>query len=449
MGDFPVHSIRLAPDGDIWVGTETHGAARIRAGTGDVEWFGEAQGLAGKAPYTLRFDRTQRLWAATEAGLFMAKPPYREFSRVSALPSTRFWSVAQGKDDTIWAGGADGLFAYRDGRWKNYTRGDGLSNQEVMSLGAGRDGKLWVGYRHGGGIDRVRLAAGELVIDKAVQRHGTDGIVYFLEFDASGRLWAGTERGVDMWDGTHWSHYDSSNGLVWDDCNLNAFAAEADGTVWIGTSGGLSRLRPDPRRHADFLPGVVFTRLLMGKTDVSGQRNPSVNIHSNALEARFSALNAPEANRVVFRYRLTPANSAWTETVQRQLEFAELAPGAYRLEVEARDGDAAWSGQPAVFSFRIMTPWYRTSWFVGFCGLIPLLVAGVVLRLRMVAALERERELVCIVEEKTLDLRRANESLLRLSFLDPLTVSQTAGFSTRHSTKSARARTEMSPPSLC
>ncbi len=224
-----------------------------------------------------------------------------------------------------------------------------------------------------------------------------------------------------MWDGEHWSHYDSSNGMVWDDCNLNAFAAEADGTVWIGTSGGLSRLRPDPRRHADFLPRVVFTKLLMGRTDVSGQRYPSVSIHSSALEARYSVLNGPEANRVFFRYRLTPANSAWTETVQRQLEFAELAPGAYRLEVEARDGDGAWSGQPTAFSFRIITPWYRTWWFVGVCGLIPLLIVGCVLRLRMMAALERERELVCIVEEKTLDLRRANESLLRLSCLDPLT----------------------------
>ncbi len=97
VGDFPVHSIRLAPDGDLWIGTETHGAGRIRAGTGNVEWFGEAQGFAAKAPYTLRFDRTQQLWAATEAGLFVAKPPYREFSRVNALPSTRFLGGCRGK----------------------------------------------------------------------------------------------------------------------------------------------------------------------------------------------------------------------------------------------------------------------------------------------------------------------------------------------------------------
>lgn len=37
-------------------------------------------------------------------------------------------------------GGAGGLFAHSGGRWKNWTRADGLSNQEVLSLGAGADG---------------------------------------------------------------------------------------------------------------------------------------------------------------------------------------------------------------------------------------------------------------------------------------------------------------------
>jgi hypothetical protein len=288
VGDLPVHSVRLAPDGDLWIGTETHGAARIRADTGYVEWFGEQQGLTAKAPYTLRFDRQHRLWAATDVGVFVARAPYRRFSRVNELPSTRFWTVAEGTDGTIWAGGVGGLFGYAGGRWKNYTRADGLSNQEVISLGAGRDGKMWIGYRYGGGIDRIRPLTDGATIEKAVQRPGSDGIVYFLEFDASGRLWAGTEKGVDMWDGSRWNHYDSSDGLAWDDCNLNGFAGEADGTVWIGTSGGLSRFKARPRRPGELLPKVIFTKLFMGQTDMLGQRNPSVSIHSNALTARYS-----------------------------------------------------------------------------------------------------------------------------------------------------------------
>lgn len=84
LDGFPVHGVRAAqgvdgPNGDLWIGTEAHGAARFHARTGKVEWFGEAQGLLGKSAYTLRFDREQRLWAATDAGLFWPWRRIRSF----------------------------------------------------------------------------------------------------------------------------------------------------------------------------------------------------------------------------------------------------------------------------------------------------------------------------------------------------------------------------------
>jgi len=421
VGNFPVHGLRLAPDGELWLGTETHGAGRMQLPAGSVEWFGEKQGLTGRQAYTLRFDREQRLWAGTDAGLFMAKPPYRSFSRIAELPATRIWAVAEGKDGTIWAGGMGGLYSYAAGRWKNFTKTDGLSNQEVLSLGADANGKMWVGYRYGGGIDRVQSSPRGLVVEKGVQRRGTDGIVYFLDFDAAGRLWAGTERGVDVWDGFRWSHYDIRNGLAGDDCNLNAFAAEADGTVWIGTSAGLSRFTPHPRGSPDAPIDVVFTHLAMGTNDVSELHNPAFGIPSNSLIAKYSAPNAPREDAGVFRYRLGGANAAWTETSQQELQFAQLAPGAYRLEVEAQDGNNAWSARQAEFPFTILTPWYWSWWFIGVCMLVPLSGAGAVIRLRMMGAQHRVVELAQLVEEKTVDLRRANAELLRLSSTDPLT----------------------------
>ena len=337
------------------------------------------------------------------------------------MPETRVWAIAEGIDGALWAGGADGLFVNAAGHWNKYTQADGLSNREVLTLGAGPDGKIWIGYRYGGGIDRVSLAPKGLSVEKGIERPGTTGLVYFLGFDASGKLWAGTERGVDVWDGVRWGHYDTSDGLAWDDCNLNAFAAEPDGTVWIGTSGGLSRFRQRPRHAALLPPQVFFTRLVMGRLDLSGQSNPSVGIQSNALTVRYTALNAPRESGVVFRYRLTPVRSAWKETTQRELEFAELAPGAYRLEVEARDLDGVWTGSAGRFAFEIRAPWYRSWWFIVVCALAPLLIAVAMLRFRMVGAARRESELVRLVEERTQDLRLANENLLRLSSLDPLT----------------------------
>jgi diguanylate cyclase (GGDEF)-like protein len=415
---FPVHGVRLAANGDLWVGTEAHGAARLDPRTGIVEWFGEGQGLLGKSAYTLRFDRQRRLWATTEAGLFMATAPYRRFSRVAELPSTQMWAVAEGSDGTIWAGGSGGLFAYDNrlgakARWSNFTPAHGLSNQEVLALGAGANGTMWVGYRFGGGIDHVHLEAGRLTVEKAVQRSGTDGLVYFLEVDSAGRLWAGTERGVDLWDGFRWSHYDMSDGLAWNDCNLNAFAQEPDGTIWIGTSGGLSRFKQGSRPPHEGPIKVVFTKLVMGRTDVSERNNPASDVQSNSLVVRYSALNAPRENEVLFRYQLAGPKSRWTETTQRELQFAELAPGAYQLEVEAQDSEGAWSGNRAEFAFRILTPWYSSWWFLGMCGLTPILVASGIIRWRMLSAQRIDRE--------HQQLQVAHDEIRNLAFFDPLT----------------------------
>ncbi|MGA7295588.1 MAG: EAL domain-containing protein [Terriglobales bacterium] len=410
---FPVHSVRTAPNGGLWIGTEANGAARFDVRTGAVQWFREAQGLLGKSAYTVRFDREHRLWAAAEAGLFVSTAPYQKFSRVGELPATRIWALAEGSDGTVWAGGAGGLFAYVNGHWKNFTRANGLSNLEVLALGAGRNGEMWIGYRYGGGIDRVHLRADGLGVEKGVQRSGTNGLVYFLEFDGSGRLWAGTERGVDMWDGSRWSHYDASDGLAWNDCDLNGFAEEPDGTVWIGTSGGLSEFKPQPHSSSNAPIEVVFTKLLVGGKDVSGQSSPSFSGHANSLVARYSALNVSNENRTLFRYQLEGANPNWTETTQRELQFAELAPGAYRLEVEAQDGDGGWSQQKAEFAFRILTPWYSSWWFLGMCGVAPLAVAGVVVRLRVLSGERRERELQ--------QLKAAHDEIRNLAFFDPLT----------------------------
>ncbi len=421
MDGFPVHSVHALPSGDLLLGTETRGVARFDPRTQKTEWFGDGQGLTGKAAYALCIDSEQNLWVASEVGLFVAHAPLRVFSRVVELPSTRFWNVIQSSDGTVWAGGAGGLFAFKDGTWRNFTQRSGLSNQEVLSLGAGPNGVIWVGYRFGGGIDRVQLKSGGIAIEKGVERPGSDGLIYFLDFDAQGILWAGTEHGVDLWDGAHWTHYDMNDGLAWDDCNLNAFAAEPDGTVWIGTSGGLSRFKPLPRQDHEDPLAVVFTRLSVGQNDVSGLATPRFGIRSNPLVARYSALNASRQNEVVFRYRLGGAGQGWTETDQRELQFAGLAPGAYRLEVQARENDGGWSEGTAQFPFRILAPWYASWWFIGICVLIPLSAIGVILRLRLIGAQKREQELVKLVAEKTADLSLANEELKKLSNTDPLT----------------------------
>jgi predicted signal transduction protein with EAL and GGDEF domain len=115
------------------------------------------------------------------------------------------------------------------------------------------------------------------------------------------------------------------------------------------------------------------------------------------------------------------ATSNRIETTQRELQLANLAPGVYRLEIDARDVDGVWSGHGAAFPFTILTPWYSTWWFISQCVLVPLSAAAGVLILRFRGAQRRESELRREVAKKTADLQRANDELLLLSSTDPLT----------------------------
>ncbi len=69
-------------------------------------------------------------------------------------------------------------------------------------------------------------------------------VTAFHGFDAFGRLWRGSANGVSVLAGGFWRHLSTEDGLIWNDTDGEAFWADADGSVWIGTSGGLAHYRP-------------------------------------------------------------------------------------------------------------------------------------------------------------------------------------------------------------
>jgi diguanylate cyclase (GGDEF)-like protein len=421
VGRSEVTSLLRLDDGNLLVGMGMHGVARIDPRKNGVAWYGSLQGLRNKMVHAMKFDHNKRLWAATNSGVYIADAPYKSYRPVPELGNGRFWSLVIAKDGAVWAGGEAGLFEYTDRVAKHWTEAHGLSNKEVFALAIGPDGAVWTGYRFGGGIDRLVNSGSGMKIERGVQRPGSNGLIYFLNFDSQGRLWAGTERGVDTWNGSSWTHYGAEDGLAWNDCNPNGFAETPDGAIWIGTGGGLSRFKPRPHQNSETPAAVVFTGLRVGQEDVSATENPSFAADDNSLSAHFAVLDAPQQNQIVFRYRLGGANTAWTETSRHELQFAGLAPGKYRLEVEAQDQMGGWSIRGAEFRFTIRPPLYLSWWAVLLYLAIP--PAGVlpVLRLREINARHRERDLRQLVEARTNDLRLANEELSRLSYTDALT----------------------------
>ncbi len=71
----------------------------------------------------------------------------------------------------------------------------------------------------------------------------------FLRVDSRGWVWFGEDHGVEILDGPSWRRYTAGDGLIWDDCDAHGFLEDSDGSVWIGTSGGLSHFLVPPARR--------------------------------------------------------------------------------------------------------------------------------------------------------------------------------------------------------
>jgi diguanylate cyclase (GGDEF)-like protein len=422
LGRTPVVSLAFDQTGKLWIGTEAMGLARLDPDTGTVRWLRKA-GMSAVSISALLFDRQGRLWAATEGGLYTANSPYQTFRRVQSIPQSHFWTIAQSANGDIWAGADSGLYRSSGNAWSQYTTADGLSHSEVVALGAASDGSIWAGFRTGGEVDHIEMtSSGIKVAQDRHLAHAGAAIVYFLGFDTRGRMWAGTNRGVGVLQDSHWIHMNSDDGLVWDDCDGNGFAAAPDGSVWIGTSNGLAHFTPDAQLRGDQASGVVFTRIALGGKDVTASaERPTVDYLSNSFVVQYSSLDFIHGSTVTYRYRLLPLFSAWRTTARGELEFPGLPPGDYRLEVAVRDAGGQVNPPAAQFSFQVRTPWFRSWWFDAIIILAAFGLMVLIVRIRVAALKRHEAELMWLVEERTADLKLANEELYRLSSIDALT----------------------------
>ena len=110
----------------------------------------------------------------------------------------------------------------------------------------------------------------------------------------------------------------------------------------------------------------------------------------------------------LFQTRLGAGDGAWSAaTMQRSFDFTNLSEGDYRFEVRAVNV-AGVAGPPAVFTFRILPPWYRSGRaFAGYATALALAVFGYI-RVRERRIRIRNQELEALVEVRTAELVKAS-----------------------------------------
>ena len=229
-----IFAVAQTRDGYLWVGTR-NGLARF-----DGVWFtpvdwGPIKGLGNGS---LCEARDGSLWIGLEGnGLLRWKEPsLLHYDRTNGLGGNFVRAICEGKDGSMWIATRGGLSRYRDGEFHTFTREDGLAGTLVETLCEDGEGNLWVGTSEG-----LNCFKDGAVIATLTTKDGLPGnSVTSLCTDRKGNLWIGTSEGLVLRSGGKvQTVYNGANGLT--ERFIRTLYEDRHSNLWIGTYGGLYR----------------------------------------------------------------------------------------------------------------------------------------------------------------------------------------------------------------
>ena len=337
------------------------------------------------------------------------------------------------------AGGKEGYMIFEHDRNDPYS----LIDNKIMSLAEDQKGNLWVGTHHG--LCKIDQRTQQVFCYKKLdQDQKSIHIVYDIHVDKYPVLWLGTSEGLGRFDSKKeaftfideedglpnntvysvqqdednylWltsnrglvkvdkkmkevSRYGKNEGLPAEQFQHGAVARDKQGVFFLGTNEGLVYLNPDNLQSDQYPPKLVFTDFkCFNKSVVPGEKVlDRVLLHKpvrmtnqielshkhNVISFDLAALhyNNPKTN--TYRYKLKGFDQKWFlhKGSKLSVNYTNLSPGKYTLEVLASNGQGVWTEEPVMMEILISPPFYRTIWFYAFCLL--LLAGSVVLLIKI------------------------------------------------------------------
>ena len=438
-------------DDAIWAVASDDGLDRIDAKTGAITRHGLAATKSG-GRITSVLPVGDKVWIGRFRGLQIIDPatPNAAVGEVTSgdegtatLPNGVVGPLRRAPDGAVWAVVAGGGVAKIDPATTEVTRYDlanrGIGSTDIRDLAFGADGSVWLTNEKG----LERLQPGDLKFTSVAgsERRVIGGIA----FTTNNALWLHHEEGLERFIVTKSGlqstmTFGARDGLP--SVTGAALTVDSDGAVWLTSSRGLWRLRPESRELSSFGPGdgltstefitaalvqhtnqriwaatsdgVVSFQPQSIRTDLpaSPLRMTSASVRrdgvatpldtSNPIELRHDdrelvvdvrALSyaKPESNR--YRFRLKGFDSDWIPTRERgERIITRLDAGDYELLAAVNNGNGVWSSLPAPLQIRVArAPWLSAWAFIAYAAMT-LLLFGTVLRLWR-NRLRRRREL--------------------------------------------------------
>ena len=351
-----IWAITRRPDGQLWVATYDDAlpldrrAAPVPGGSENVTptrgnrlWLSPLQAPLSRldpvhglerfgtygSVFSLVVDARNRLLVCTGDGLLIAPDadaPAASLHLATALALPTY-AVASDRAGVIWAAAGNGI--YRETAPGHFEQvGVAADAASATAMEFARDDEIWLATADAG-VLRYRIHGGSAApLAPLGPPNLASRDISFIHRDRHARVWVGTDNGIDVLNADRWRHFGAADGLISNDLDQGAVFEDVDGSMWFGTSHGLSHLldpdhpRPVMPLHAH-LTGVSLGARLFGTepAHVAFQSSKA------PLTIRLADLDYAVARPVMFRYRMAGLDTGWNETTGHEVRYAGMPPG--------------------------------------------------------------------------------------------------------------------------
>ncbi len=384
-----------------------------------IEKVGKNEGLYKDTLYSLTIDHSGNTWLTgpnNGVTIIYAKTKKTSYlDKEHGLSDNNVSDVKQDKEGLFWVATAQGgvnVLDTRLGTIKTIKNEPGLKDTCNKTLLIDKTGKIWVGTDKG--VYMIDKNAG--TISTITKSEGlSDNIILSLQ-EYNGSVYAGAFKGVsvitppntkDSLNEWKISMLDKSESLIKETNSWNVDYITQKGQYLWGDNGIkiINRIQPTYDSAVTYFTGInimtqpqnfsnkltlqnkdtiwtsdsFFTKgqkpLFTGYNSqndfswdsVIGPYNTPVNLsipyNNNYLQFRFSQLNLNKKDTTKYSYILEGIDKNWSTPTANTISenYLNLPPGHYTFKVCSKGINSNWS-LPAIFSFTISPPWYKTWW---------------------------------------------------------------------------------------
>jgi PAS domain S-box-containing protein len=309
-----INAIQYCSDGNLWLSTEKGLYLNKVFSKRWTNWRFDSRDMRNSINAILRRNDGS-VWIATGGGLVIRYPDGHvetttHIFSVSLAPLT---GLAEDRDGNIWissGAGFAGAFCWNGTSWKQYGYREGLDAGVIHKIVKDHQGRLWfLGLLRRDFEQRnVAREPGAYLLEdgKFIPWGPKEGLlggrVFTFADEPDGTLWFGTSAGLSRHTPNgQWKYWSMKNGLATN--RIFTIALDAHGTLWFGDqASGIGNIQNDSIKYFTDKDGLISNNVWNIQIDQEGRlwiaTRSGVSVFSQGVWSKFDGKDGMENVRV-------------------------------------------------------------------------------------------------------------------------------------------------------